>query len=61
MHPLITQAIVTDRVREMHTRAALADQARRARRTHPAPRGRFALVRAGLLAGPNVRRALRAV
>ncbi len=64
MHPLITQAIVTDHVREMHTRAALAAQARQARRTHPALRAgrlRFPLVRAGLLAGPKDRRALRAV
>ena len=36
MHPLITQAILTDHEREMHTRAALAAQARRARRSQPA-------------------------
>ena len=38
MHPLITQAILTDHEREMHTRAALAAQARRARRSQPARR-----------------------
>ena len=64
MHPLITQAILTDHEREMHTRAALAAQARRARRSQPALRAgrlRFALVRAGRLAGPKDRRALPAV
>ena len=64
MHPLITQAILTDHVREMHTRAALAAQARRARHSQPARRAgrlRFTLVRAGLLAAPKDRRALRAV
>jgi hypothetical protein len=64
MHPLITQAIVTDHVREMHTRAALATQARQAGRTHPALRAgrlRYILVRAGLLAAPKGSRALRAV
>lgn len=64
MHPLITQAILTDHEREMHTRAALAAQAHRARRSQPALRAgrlRFTLVRAGLLAAPTDRRALRAV
>jgi len=64
MHPLITQAIVTDHGREMRTRAALAAQARQVRRTHPALRAgrlRFTLVRVGLLADPKGRRALRAV
>jgi hypothetical protein len=61
MHPLITQAILTDHEREMHTRAALAAQARRARHSQPARRLRFTLVCAGLLAAPKDRRALRAV
>ena len=64
MHPLITQAILIDHEREMHTRAALAAQARQARAqpagspgwpspVHPGPRR--------LLAGQKDRRALRAV
>ena len=63
MHPLITQAILTDHEREMHTRAALAAQARRARRSQPAS-GRPSPVRPGprlALAGPKDRRALPAV